>query len=42
MAREIGKKVGEALGRVKGMTEREVGEWCEGLKRKAKWKEDVW
>jgi NADPH-ferrihemoprotein reductase len=42
MAREVGKKVGEALGRVKGMTEREVDEWCEGLKRKAKWKEDVW
>ncbi|OCK75376.1 riboflavin synthase domain-like protein [Lepidopterella palustris CBS 459.81] len=42
MAREVGKRVGEAMGKTNGWTEQEVKEWSEGVKRRAKWQEDVW
>jgi len=45
MAREVGKRVGEAMGRKNSWGEQEVKEWGEGVKRRvkrrAKWQEDV-
>ncbi|KAF2090285.1 riboflavin synthase domain-like protein [Saccharata proteae CBS 121410] len=42
MAREVGRRVGEEMGVVKGLGGTEVREWSEGLKRRGKWQEDVW
>jgi len=42
MAREVRKRVGEAMGRKNSWGEQEVKEWGEGVKRRAKWQEDVW
>ena len=44
MAREVGKRVGEAMGRRDSWGEQEVKEWGEGMRsmRRAKWQEDLW
>jgi NADPH-ferrihemoprotein reductase len=42
MAREVGKRVGGTVQKIKGWSDSEVKEWSEGLKRKGKWREDVW
>jgi NADPH-ferrihemoprotein reductase len=42
MAREVGFSVGEVVKETKGWTDAQVKEWSEGLKRKGKWREDVW
>lgn len=41
MAGEVGKRVGEAMGRKSSWGEQEVKEWGKGVKRRAKWQEDV-
>jgi NADPH-ferrihemoprotein reductase len=41
MAREVGKRVGEAMGRKNSWGEQEVKEWGEGVKRRVNWQEDV-
>lgn len=42
MAREVGQRVSDAVRKVKGLRDAEVNEWRDGMKRKGKWKEDVW
>lgn len=42
MAREVGKKVGEGMGKREGWGDAQVREWSEGIKRRGKWLEDVW
>ncbi|KIX10228.1 uncharacterized protein Z518_01309 [Rhinocladiella mackenziei CBS 650.93] len=42
MAREVGYSVGETLQHLRGWSDSEVKNWSEGLKRKGKWREDVW
>ncbi|KAL1631784.1 hypothetical protein SLS56_004305 [Neofusicoccum ribis] len=42
MAREVGRVVGEGMGRREGWDEARVKEWSEGIKRRGKWLEDVW
>lgn len=41
MAREVDAKIEEA-GRRGGKSEGDVREWVEGLKRRGKWRADVW
>lgn len=42
MAREVGASVAEAIKEIKGWNDSDVKTWTEGLKRKGKWREDVW
>lgn len=42
MAKEVGKRVVQAAVRCKGWDVEAAGEWLEGLKRRGKWREDVW
>ena len=44
VAREVGKRVGEAMGRRDSWGEQEAKEWGEGMRsmRRAKWQEDLW
>lgn len=41
MAREVRKRIGEAMGRKNSWGEQEVKEWGEGVKRRAKRQEDI-
>ncbi|KAF2255267.1 cytochrome P450 reductase 2 [Trematosphaeria pertusa] len=42
MAREVDGKIEEAAATVKGLGETEVKAWTDGLKKRGKWKADVW
>ncbi|KAF2441066.1 cytochrome P450 reductase 2 [Karstenula rhodostoma CBS 690.94] len=42
MAREVDAKLEEAVAQQKGMKESEVKNWTDGLKKRGKWKADVW
>jgi NADPH-ferrihemoprotein reductase len=42
MAREVDGKLEEAVAKQKGMNESEVKNWVDGLKKRGKWKTDVW
>ncbi|KAJ4344678.1 uncharacterized protein N0V89_012422 [Didymosphaeria variabile] len=42
MAREVDGKMEEAVAKQKGMNESEVKNWTDGLKKRGKWKADVW
>jgi NADPH-ferrihemoprotein reductase len=42
MAREVDMKLGEAVKDKQGMTEGEAKAWADGLKKRGKWKADVW
>ena len=42
MAREVGEKVRLVLGKGLDWSEGEAREWAEGMKRRGKWREDVW
>lgn len=42
MAREVDGKLEEAVAQQKGMSESEVKNWTDGLKKRGKWKADVW
>ncbi|KAL5402929.1 hypothetical protein PMIN06_010185 [Paraphaeosphaeria minitans] len=42
MAREVDGKMEEAVAQQKGMNESEVKNWTDGLKKRGKWRADVW
>ncbi|USP74854.1 cytochrome P450 reductase 2 [Curvularia clavata] len=42
MSREVDRKIEEAVERCKGLKDGEGKEWVNGLKRRGKWKADVW
>ncbi|KAJ4300948.1 hypothetical protein N0V90_003037 [Kalmusia sp. IMI 367209] len=42
MAREVDGKMEEAASKLKGLSESEVKSWTDGLKKRGKWKADVW
>ncbi|EHY54012.1 hypothetical protein HRR83_004656 [Exophiala dermatitidis] len=42
MAREVGASVAEAIKEARGWDDSQVKSWTEGLKRRGKWREDVW
>jgi NADPH-ferrihemoprotein reductase len=42
MAREVDMKLEEAVQDKKGMAEMEVRAWADALKKRGKWKADVW
>lgn len=42
MAREVGRRVTDAVCRVRGWGDDEARDWSEGLKKRGKWREDVW
>ncbi|KAF1993777.1 cytochrome P450 reductase 2 [Amniculicola lignicola CBS 123094] len=42
MAREVDVKIEEAVGAGKGLGEKEVKAWTDGLKKRGKWRADVW
>lgn len=42
MAREVGVCLGEEAKQIKGWADTQVKDWSEALKRRGKWREDVW
>ncbi|KAH7069419.1 cytochrome P450 reductase 2 [Paraphoma chrysanthemicola] len=42
MAREVDGKLEDAVGKVKEMSEGEVKQWADALKKRGKWRADVW
>jgi hypothetical protein len=42
MARDVGLRLGETGEEIKAWSDVEVEGWKEGLKRRGKWREDVW
>lgn len=42
MAREVGLRLGSAYAATKGVDAEEAAEWVAAVKRRGKWKEDVW
>lgn len=42
MAREVDGRLEDAAGKWKGLADGEVKAWAEGLKKRGKWKADVW
>ncbi|KAH6612532.1 cytochrome P450 reductase 2 [Boeremia exigua] len=42
MAREVDMKLEDAVGNAKCLSEAEVKTWADGLKKRGKWKSDVW
>lgn len=42
MSREVGKRIAEAYRTIKGVDDETAHDWSESLKKKGKWKEDVW
>jgi NADPH-ferrihemoprotein reductase len=42
MAREVGICLGEEAKQIKGWVDSQVKDWSEALKRRGKWREDVW
>lgn len=42
MAREVGRSVSESAKKAKGWADEEAKQWSEGLKKRGKWREDVW
>lgn len=42
MAREVDMKMEDAVTKAKGLSETEVKAWADGLKKRGKWKADVW
>ena len=42
MAREVDMKMEDAVSKVKGLSETEVKAWVDSLKKRGKWKADVW
>jgi NADPH-ferrihemoprotein reductase len=42
MAREVDMRLEAAMGKAKQLSEVEVKAWADGLKKRGKWKADVW
>jgi NADPH-ferrihemoprotein reductase len=42
MAREVDMKMEDAVSRAKSLGETEVKAWADSLKKRGKWKADVW
>jgi len=42
MAREVDMKLEDAVGKAKGLDEAGVKAWTDSLKKRGKWKADVW
>ncbi|KAF3032881.1 hypothetical protein E8E12_004718 [Didymella heteroderae] len=42
MAREVDMKIEDAVSKAKGLSEAEVKAWADSLKKRGKWKADVW
>jgi NADPH-ferrihemoprotein reductase len=42
MAREVDMRLGQAVQGAQGKTEADVKAWADGLKKRGKWKADVW